>query len=111
MLPDSRPVESREPVPVLILGKGVTALSALRCVGRRGIPVYVGGEPGSLVTRSRWYRPLPLGPGVALANGNLAEVLESLPIPRMVLIPTSDMWATNVSLLPPRIAARFPSTV
>jgi predicted ATP-grasp superfamily ATP-dependent carboligase len=111
MLPDPRPVESREPVPVLILGKGVTALSALRCIGRRGIPVYVGGDPGSLVTRSRWYRPLPLGPGRTLAHANLPEVLESLSNPRMVLLPTSDMWAMSVSRLSPRVASRFPSTV
>jgi predicted ATP-grasp superfamily ATP-dependent carboligase len=111
MLPDPRPVEAREPVPVLILGKGVTALSALRCVGRRGIPVYVGGDPGGLVTRSRWYRPLPLAPGLTLTSGNLAEVLDSLSIPRMVLLPTSDMWAMNVSGLPPKTASRFPSSV
>lgn len=111
MQPDTRPVEPREAVPALILGKGITALAALRCLGRREVPVYVGGMPGDLVMRSRFYRPLPVGPGVTLADGNLEEVLESLPIPRMVLLPTSDRWAMNVSRLRPDVAARFPSTV
>jgi D-aspartate ligase len=111
MQPDTRPVEPRAAVPALILGKGITALAALRCLRRRGIPVYVGGAPGDLVTRSRFYRPLRLAPGVVLADGNLEELLESLPMPRMVLLPTSDRWAMNVSRLGPELASRFPSTV
>lgn len=98
-------------VPALILGKGITALAALRCLGRRGVPLYVGSDPGSLVVRSRWYRALPDEGRFEAANGNLAERLVSLPIDRMVLLPTSDRWALAVSRLPAEIAHRFPSTV
>jgi hypothetical protein len=41
----------------LVLGVGITALGAVRCLGRRGTPLYAAGTDESLVTRSRWYRP------------------------------------------------------
>lgn len=104
---DSRPVGSRATVPALVLGKGVTALAALRCLGRLGVPLYVGGTPGDLVMRSRWYRPLP----VELASEDLASGLETTPFERLVLMPTSDRWALSVSRLPERLRSRFPSTV
>jgi predicted ATP-grasp superfamily ATP-dependent carboligase len=112
MQADIRPVEPREAAPALILGKGITALAALRSLGRRGLPLLVGGDPGELVTRSRWYRPLPMPAGAApLSDENLLSVLESLSIPRAVLVPTSDRWAMSVSRLPSRLASRFPTTV
>ena len=98
-------------IPALILGKGITALGALRSFGRRGIPVFVAGAQGDLVRRSRWYRALPGEGGGDLADGELAKRLEALSIPRMVLLPTSDKWAMSASRLPAHLAARFPSCV
>lgn len=101
----------RKKPPALILGKGITALASMRCLGRRGIPLYVAGTTDALLTRSRWYRPLPGALGTEIPNGDLEGRLASLDIERMVLIPTSDRWATAVSRLQPERASRFPSTV
>jgi D-aspartate ligase len=99
----------RPPVPVLVLGKGMTALGVVRVLGRRGVPLFVAGAGGDLVTRSRWYRPLPGGP---LGRGaNLVERLASLDVERMVLLPCSDGWAMAVSLLPAELRRRFPASV
>ena len=99
----------RRPVPVLVLGKGMTALGVVRVLGRRGVPLFVAGTGQDIVTRSRWYRPLPGGP---LARGaNLAERLASVDAERMVLLPCSDGWAMAVSLLPAEVRRRFPASV
>ena len=102
----------RDRPPALILGKGITALASMRCLGRRGIPLYVAGTTDDLLTRSRWYRPLP-GEGFDrdFRTGTSIRRLASLDIERMVLLPTSDKWATAVSRLRPDLATRFPSTV
>jgi D-aspartate ligase len=100
----------REPAPVLVLGVGITVLGTIRCLGRRGIPLYVGSDPGALVRRSRWYRALPEGP-LEPADDDLAERLAALSVERMVLLPTSDRWTFAVSRLPAALARRFPSTV
>lgn len=98
-------------VPVLILGKGITALAAARCVGRRGIPLYVAGASGDIVTRSRWYRRLPGATEDESDRWDLSDRLTALEVERMVLLPTSDKWAMAVSRLRPDLASRFPSTV
>jgi predicted ATP-grasp superfamily ATP-dependent carboligase len=95
----------------LILGKGITALASIRCLGRRGIPLYVGGTTDALLTRSRWYRPLPGSLGAEIADDDLEARLSALDVGRMVLLPTSDRWVTVVSRLRPELAARFPSSV
>lgn len=108
---ESRRVSSNGAVPVLILGKGVTALAVLRCLGRRGLPLYVGGDPGPLVRRSRWYRSPPDNASLDPNGSGLGPWLDSLQIERMVLLPTSDRWALAVGGLDPELARRFPSTV
>src|ERR1035437_8150376 len=52
-------VDRRQAVPGLILGDGITALGAMLCLGRRGVPLYIAGSRVGVITRSRWYRPLP----------------------------------------------------
>ncbi|HEY1434729.1 MAG TPA: hypothetical protein VGG65_05095 [Thermoanaerobaculia bacterium] len=96
--------------PALVLGKGVTALAAMRCLGRRGIPVYAGATTDPLLQRSRWYRPLPGTPLSGIPDGELDDRLAPLDVERLVLLPTSDHWAMAVSRLRPDLRARFPST-
>ena len=96
---------------MLILGKGITALESMRCLGRRGVPLYAAGTTDGLLTRSRWYRPLPGKPSTEIPNGDLDSLLASLDIEQTVLLPTSDKWAMAVSRLRPDLAKRFPSSV
>ncbi len=100
----------RHPVPVLILGRGLTALGAVRCLGRRGVPLYVTGARDGVITRSRWYRTLPEEGGNEFTEGDLGRRLEMLTVSRMVLLPCSDGWAMAVSRLKPELAARFPTS-
>ncbi len=101
----------RHAVPVLILGRGLTVLGAVRCLGRRGVPLYVTGARVGEITRSRWYRTLPEEGPDEFSEENLGSRLESLTISRMVLLPCSDAWAMAVSRLKPELATRFPSSV
>lgn len=101
----------RPTVPVLVLGKGITALGVVRALGRRGVPLYVTGAGNDLVTRSRWYRALPGDRPRETADSDLGARLEALEIPRLVLMPCSDAWAVAVSRLEPGLSGRFPSGV
>jgi len=102
---------ARPPVPVLVLGKGITALGTVRALGRRGIPLYVAGEPGHMVTGSRWYRRLPGEAFTQDSEQELASRLEALDIPRLVLLPCSDAWVIEVSRLRPDLRDRFPASI
>lgn len=100
------------PVPALVLGRGYTALGALRALAQAGIDAYVACPEGDLATRSRWYRPLP---GVAW-NGSPSDealgILESLPLARAVPIPCADdiaLWLADVAAGP--LASRFPTCI
>jgi len=104
-------VDRRNVVPVLILGQGITVLGAMRCLGRRGVPLYVAGSRAGVITRSRWYRQLPEGGSRDFSEQDLESRLQQLAIRRMVLLPCSDAWAMAVSLLKPETATRFPSSV
>src|SRR5262245_66102477 len=103
--------EALQSVPVLVLGVGITALGAMRCLGRRGTPLYAAGSDDPLVTRSRWYRPLPGGPLREATPEALRARLEALSGDRMVLLPCTDAWVTAVSGLPSHLAARFPASI
>jgi D-aspartate ligase len=104
-------ISGRHPVPVLILGGGITGLGAIRCLGRRGVPLYVAGSRAGVISRSRWYRPLPEEGSNEFSEQNLGSRLEQLPTRRMVLLPCSDAWVMAVSQLKPDLAARFSSSV
>ena len=78
--------EGKSPkVPAIVLGRGYTGLGTLRSLAMAGIPAYVACPPGDLVTRSRWYRPLP-GMGTPQASQlpgfALVRLERELQIPR-----------------------------
>lgn len=97
-------------VPVLVLGRGMTALGALRCLARAGLTAYVAGNRDGWVSISRWYRNLEVPGADAVGPAELQRLLESAPLDRAVLLPCSDEWAAAVAALPPALAARFPAS-
>lgn len=94
--------------PVVLVGAGITALGATRCLARRGLEVLhlAGPDPG-LLGSSRWFRPLvserttaDLSPGAPGLSRTLAYVLrEEAPV-TSVLIPCSDDAVRAVAGLP-----------
>lgn len=97
------------PVPVLVLGGGVTGLGVVRAFGRRGLPVHLVAPPGDPAWRSRYARAVPGGVPPA-RESQLAEYLAPLPLERAMLFPCSDSWAHAVAGLPREVAARFRSS-
>jgi D-aspartate ligase len=96
--------------PAVVVGSGLGALGALRLLTRAGVPVYSLSAAPSFESRSRWFRPLP-GVRETLADGApLARLLEASSLERGVLLPCSDSSLSAASELPPRLAARFPSS-
>jgi D-aspartate ligase len=99
-------------VPALVFGADVTALAVLRALGRDAVPVFVAGSRPKLVTRSRWYRPVPGDALDETSDGErAARYLEASPFPRAVLFPCSDHWALALASLPDRAAAAYPAVV
>lgn len=98
------------PTPVLILGRGLTALAALRSFGRAGIPALLAVRQPGFVRTSRWFpdgRPPPLEP----PWDDLPAYLEGLTLERAVLLPCSDDWVRRVARLPEGARERFPASV
>ena len=98
-------------VPAVVLGESVTALGAVRCLGRRGIRALVPGPHRDYASWSRWTRRLPGELGAEPDGGSLADYLERLPVERAVVLPCSDGWTRAVAALPDGLGARFPSSV
>ena len=100
-----------EPIPVLTLGGGLTALGVLRCLGRRKLPAFsICGHDGFDFSRhSRWYREVSRI--VTARPRDLPSLLGALPIRHAVLMPCADDWLMAVSVLPPDLSLRFPSSV
>lgn len=102
--------DDREP-PVLVLGRGITALGVLRTLGRRGLRAYLVSESPGILRRSRWYRTPP-GSGRGPTPATLAGWLEDgCGLEAAVLVPCSDTWAHPVAALPDRIAESYPASV
>jgi D-aspartate ligase len=97
-------------VPALVLGNGVTVLGVLRILGRAGIPYYVLNRADPLLARSRSFRPLPARFGTP-TPGSLSGWLRSLDIDRAVLLPCSDIWATEVARADAEVRARFRASI
>ncbi len=95
------------PVPVIVVGSGITALGVVRILGRRSIPAFVASAAPAVERHSRWYRPVP-GP---FDPERLAESLDRVPIERAVLIGCSDMAARAVAEVPSGLRGRFPASV
>ena len=96
------------PVPVIVLGGGVTVAAVLTLLAEARIPSYTICARTDFVRRSRWYRELPWAS--TFTPDNLADRLEKLSFERAVLMPCSDDWLTAVAGLPSTLATRFPSS-
>jgi D-aspartate ligase len=95
----------------IVLGAGVTGLGTIRGLGRNGIPVWLAGAPPDFARRSRFVeRYLPGLPPDADVE-SLAAFLDSLPVAEAVVVPCTDWWTPQISLLPAGIAERFRSSV
>ncbi len=99
------------PTPVLIFGAHIAALGVLRVLAERGIPCFVVDETTNIIVRSRWYRPAERTLPESSDSDALARYLESLRLPRAVLIACSDQWALAVAGLPAELRERFPASV
>jgi predicted ATP-grasp superfamily ATP-dependent carboligase len=97
--------------PAIVLGDGPSALGALRCLGREGVPTYHAACGGDFARRSRWARPLAPPLAAFATPAELAAYLERLPFERAVLIPCSDALARAVAGLDARVAERFRASV
>ena len=103
--------ETRNQVPVLLFGSGMTALGVIRCFGRRGIPVYSVEETSSYIRRSRWFQFAPRPSGAPDPRTNLSGYLTRLPFERAVLIASADSWVRRLANLDEELSERFPSSV
>lgn len=87
-------------MPAIVLGRGYTALGALRCLAMAGIPAYVACPRGDLATHSRYFRPLPGAPWDGRLDAHAADALRAMPIDRAVLIAGADDAALWLADLP-----------
>ena len=92
-----------------MVGRGPTALGALRSLRLAGIPTFVACPRDDQTTRSRWYRPMP---GPTPWRGTLDRpalaTLHDLPFVEAVLIPCADdaaLWLAD--LRQSDLASRF----
>jgi len=97
-----------EQVPAIVVGRGFTALGALRSLHLAGIPGYVACAAGDIATRSRLYRQTP---GQRAWRGELGsvaeEMLAAMPVREAVLIPAADDAALWASQCPASLGDRF----
>lgn len=98
-------------VPALVFGVGVTALAAVRALGRCGIPTHFVTDHPGVIAHSRWFRRPPESAGICHDPSELPRYLESLPFERAVLMPCSDGWARAVAGLEAPLSGRFPASV
>ncbi|HVV96138.1 MAG TPA: hypothetical protein VHC92_03250 [Rhodanobacteraceae bacterium] len=91
--------ESRQ-VPVIVLGRGPTALGIVRCLQMSGIDCYVACKPRDQVTRSRWYRPTPGTPWDGTLGAAGLDALRAMPLGEAVVIPGADDAALWLADLP-----------
>jgi D-aspartate ligase len=96
--------------PAIVVGSGLSALGALRLLGRAGIPAYAFGRP-QCEAYSRWYRPAPAMSLDQALPEHLADYLASSPLERAVLIPASDAAVDAIVELPPALVQRFTASV
>jgi D-aspartate ligase len=97
-------------VPALVVGGGLSALGAIRLLGKSGVRTYCFGEPG-LARVSRWYRAAPGADVRQSRPAQLAAYLASGALDEAVLIPASDAAVRAVTSLPAELRNRFPASV
>lgn len=94
-------MQADQRLPAIVMGRGPTALGILRSLHMAGIPAYVACPPDDLVTRSRYFRPLPGHGGWDGTPGPQAiEALAACPLPRAVIIAGADDAALWLADLP-----------
>lgn len=98
-------------LPVLLLGKHITAIGALRTFAKHGIATYVVEDTNDVITRSRWYRRPATTVAETTDGEELARYLRGLDIERAVLFACSDRWTQAVAALPGDVRDRFPAAV
>jgi predicted ATP-grasp superfamily ATP-dependent carboligase len=87
-------------LPAIVVGRGETGLGALRALVLAGIPAYVACPKDDLVTRSRWYWPVPGAGWDGSINAATAELLRAMPLEGAVLVPGCDDAALWLADLP-----------
>lgn len=102
--------DTRNRVPAIILGSGITVLGVQRLLGRGGITAYLATPEDPLNRRTRWFRAMP-GSAAPPTPDGLADWLDATAVPGAVLFPCSDAWALAVASLGPGARARFPSSI
>ncbi len=86
-------------VPAIVMGRGPTALGILRSLAQADIPAYVACPGDDLVTRSRWYRPVPGLPWDGRPGDQAMQALRTMPIDRAVIVAGADdaaMWLADL---------------
>lgn len=104
-MPDAPPSPQANPIPVLVLGEGITPLGVVRAFARQGIPVYGACGDGDLLRRSRFYRDLPgfsrgTRCGLEAEPAAIARAIARSGLPRVVLCACSDQFSAAVAALP-----------
>ncbi|MDA1178125.1 MAG: hypothetical protein O2931_04925 [Planctomycetota bacterium] len=95
--------------PVILIGRGITTLGALRCLSRQGLRVHTACDD-QLVPRSRYFRPAITSTGQRWQcelGPQGYEILAAMPFDRAVLFPCADDIAMWVAELPPELQHRF----
>lgn len=87
-------------LPAIVVGRGETGLGALRSLVLAGIPTYVACPKDDLVTRSRWYRPVPGAGWDGSTHAGTAGLLRALPLEGAVLVAGRDDAALWLADLP-----------
>jgi predicted ATP-grasp superfamily ATP-dependent carboligase len=105
------PSSRADRLPVLLLGKHITALGVLRVLARDGIEVLGVEDTTDVITHSRWYRPAETRIAETTDPEVLAGYLRGLRLPRAVLIACSDRWSRAVAGLPADVRGRFPASI
>jgi D-aspartate ligase len=95
-----------QPIPVVILGLGLSALGTARSLGRAGLRPYLVAPRGDLATRTRWVKGRVLHIGETADPDALDSGLKQHGLGPVVLVPCTDEWVEVVSSL----AASAPET-
>lgn len=100
-------------VTAIVLGKGATAIGAMRCLARQGIDVVTATPSESLATKSRYFRPARTCDGQLFSPSWQPDdyvQLANLEFDKAVLIPCSDVTAAWAANMPESLYTRFPAS-
>ena len=98
-------------VPVLLLGNGVTAVAATRCLARAGITVYCASDDDEYLRHCRWYLPVPGAIGPLVHTARLNDYLRTISLERAVVIPCADNWVIAAAEIAGDLRDRFATSL